>query len=272
MKLGILFLGLALALLPSSAGAQSYKDKCGQPPRIENESLKGELTGKARLLSGFLGKAELGGAVEMTKRDVFQKYPNADKARTNAFLFYVACVLVMDDSKMTTIQKLRAIQEFKKEIMAEKPQQDLGQLRIELNSIRLVGERQAVVRLKFLNTNKAQKGIAIAFVHQGPIGAGSCIGILRDYCVAKAILTDNNANRFRFRSLTGLGMARDSNDWSILGFDESVVATLTFQKEGHRDWGSTFIASGEIYIAWRNESGEQLGPTIKGFSLEDVIR
>ncbi len=51
-----------------------------------------------------------------------------------------------------------------------------------------------------------------------------------------------------------------------------MVATLTFRKQGRGEWGTTFTVSGEIYVIWRNETGEQLGPTTKGFALEDVIQ
>lgn len=92
---------------------------CGLPPPVQDESLKGELDGKARFLSGLIGKAELGGNIQTTKTEIFHKYPKADNSRTNAYLVYMFCTFAKVDrefNKKPLMEKVKILSEFKKEI------------------------------------------------------------------------------------------------------------------------------------------------------------
>ena len=110
----LLFLGL-----PSSVVAN--REICGTPPpdqfKEENsESIKGDLTGKANLLSSYVGKAELGGKIEAARKEVFAKYPDANTAYLDRYFAYMFCFVLFDPkNQQNPNDKIKAIQEFKRQ-------------------------------------------------------------------------------------------------------------------------------------------------------------
>lgn len=86
---------------------------CGDPPRVDDEMLKGDLEGKAQFLSKLVGDANLKGQIETARTDIFNKYPNARATRSDAYLEYMFCSFVLMDPKLPTQEKFRAIQEFR---------------------------------------------------------------------------------------------------------------------------------------------------------------
>src|SRR3974390_2673100 len=53
--------------------------QCVDPPRVDDQTLKGVIDGKAKFLSSLVGDAGLKGHVEIAKTDIFSKYPNSDQ-------------------------------------------------------------------------------------------------------------------------------------------------------------------------------------------------
>lgn len=104
------------------ASAQSAQHElCGPVPSLPNklktdEGLKGQLEGRARMLSGFLGKAELGGKVEATRKELYQSSDSFFAARQDAYMAYMFCVLIIGDKTASLEAKLRALQEFRKPV------------------------------------------------------------------------------------------------------------------------------------------------------------
>jgi hypothetical protein len=86
---------------------------CGDPPRVDDQTLKGELEGRAKFLSSLVGDANLKGQVETARTDIFSKYPNAGATRSDAYLQYMFCSFVLSDPKLSAQEKLRAILEFR---------------------------------------------------------------------------------------------------------------------------------------------------------------
>lgn len=103
----VLFVALMLSF---SARAQP---SCGDPPRVDDQTLKGDLEGKAQFLSRLVGDANLKGQIETARTDIFSKYPNAGEAHSDAYLEYMFCSFVLSDPKLTAQEKLRAILEFR---------------------------------------------------------------------------------------------------------------------------------------------------------------
>jgi hypothetical protein len=112
----------ALVGVFSAFGAQAQPSLCGNPPPVENETLKGDINGKAQILSRFLGDASLGGKIESSRTEIFSHYKEANE-RSNAYFEYMVCVTLMQDRGMTTsekLDKLRSIRaEFHKPLPAE---------------------------------------------------------------------------------------------------------------------------------------------------------
>src|SRR6202008_2775562 len=86
--------------------------QCGPPPRVDDETLKGDLEGKAKFLSGFVGDAGLKGRIETARTDIFGKYPSANQARSDSYLQYMFCQFVLSDTRLTPQEKFKAIQDF----------------------------------------------------------------------------------------------------------------------------------------------------------------
>jgi hypothetical protein len=99
-----------------AASSVAHTQQCGDPPRVDDQSLKGELEGKAKFLSGWIGDAGLKGQVETARSDVLSKYPNADRVRSDAYLSYMFCTFVLTDVKLSSEEKFRKILEFRQSL------------------------------------------------------------------------------------------------------------------------------------------------------------
>jgi hypothetical protein len=119
---------LLLVLLGLPNYAVAIRDICGAPPPDQfreenNESIKGDLAGKANFLSGFVGKAELGGKIDATRKELFAKYSDANAAYMDRYLLYMFCYVLFDPKNTQTPQeKMQAIQEFKRQQQSTKPE------------------------------------------------------------------------------------------------------------------------------------------------------
>jgi hypothetical protein len=116
-----IFYVLVLLFLVLPTHAVATRDICGNPPPDQfreenNESIKGDLTGKANFLSSYVGKAELGGKIESTRRELFAKYSDANMAYMDRFLLYMFCYAIFDPKNpLTSTEKIKAIQEYKRQ-------------------------------------------------------------------------------------------------------------------------------------------------------------
>jgi hypothetical protein len=88
---------------------------CGEAPPVANESLKGDIQGKAQLLTRYLGEAQLSGKIETSRTEIFSKYPDAELSRSNAYFEYQVCILIMTDSTKSASKKLEALKEVRRE-------------------------------------------------------------------------------------------------------------------------------------------------------------
>jgi hypothetical protein len=116
MRTILLAFATAVALSHSASAQQ-----CGDPPRVDDQTLKGEIDGRAKFLSSFIGDAGLKGQVEMARTDIFSKYPHADKVHSDTYLLYMLCSFVMSDPKLSAQEKLSAILEVRKVLNAPSP-------------------------------------------------------------------------------------------------------------------------------------------------------
>ena len=106
-------IGLAVAITtPSVINAQ----QCGEAPIVSDQSLKGDLEGKAKFLSGYLGEAGLKGQMESARTDVLSKYPNADRARIETYMLYMLCKTILGDSTLTAQEKIKMMLEVQQSL------------------------------------------------------------------------------------------------------------------------------------------------------------
>ena len=112
-----------LSILPLVSEAQQ-QPSCGDPPRVDDRLLKTDLEGKAKFLSSLVGEAGLKGQIATARADIFSKYPNADRTRSDAYMEYMLCSFVLSDPNLSAPEKFRAIQEFRQSAsLASEPRQ-----------------------------------------------------------------------------------------------------------------------------------------------------
>ena len=92
---------------------------CGVPPEFQSKSedserIAGDLKGKAEALSRLVGTAELGGQVTVERRNIYKSSDTGEAARKDAYLQFIFCVIIMDDRRLPTSEKLKALDEFRK--------------------------------------------------------------------------------------------------------------------------------------------------------------
>ena len=96
-----------LAIVPYVFAMGAHAQVCGDPPPVANEQVKADLIGKASLLSRYFGSAELGGKIDASRTEIFSKYPPGE--RSEAYFQYQICILLMQDTKMSTSEKIKEL-------------------------------------------------------------------------------------------------------------------------------------------------------------------
>jgi tetratricopeptide (TPR) repeat protein len=104
---------LGVAVWFALCGLAQAQPSCGEPPRVDDLTLKGDLEGKAQFLSKLVGDADLKGKIETARTDIFSKYPKAGEAHSDAYLEYMFCSFVLSDPKLSGQEKLHAILDFR---------------------------------------------------------------------------------------------------------------------------------------------------------------
>jgi hypothetical protein len=115
-------LGLVFAVtlyVTASSPSLAQETKCGAAPALPTssesaESIKGQLQGQADFLSKLVGKAELSGQVEAARKTIYQSSDRFFAAQKDAYLAYLFCIIVTGDQTLSTTDKLKALNEFKK--------------------------------------------------------------------------------------------------------------------------------------------------------------
>lgn len=115
MHIGVSFSILSFLFLMATSALGQDSSLCGTPPPVADESLKGQIKGKAQLLTKYFGGAELTGQIETSRTEIFSKYPSAEESRWNSFFQYQVCMLIMLDKSTTNAHKLNALKDVQRE-------------------------------------------------------------------------------------------------------------------------------------------------------------
>ncbi|MGE7418765.1 hypothetical protein [Methylobacterium tarhaniae] len=100
-----------LAVLFINKAAFAQVELCGPAPSFtltkeEVERVKGDAEGKVKLFSKLLGDAGLKGALEAERKKIYQDNPEFAAKQKDAYLFYITCVILMQDSSLNSNQKI----------------------------------------------------------------------------------------------------------------------------------------------------------------------
>ena len=163
MKAILKFL-FAISVLINTYSAFAQISICGDPPPVANETLKGEIKGKAQFISKYLGDAELSGKIETSRTEIFSKYGDAETSRSNAYFEYQMCILIFADKKMKTQEKIEELKKVKREF--QKP---------AVKRVSSIGQSSALLRSAF-PTNEAMQKSGCDEALKEAISALTCLG------------------------------------------------------------------------------------------------
>lgn len=74
---------------------------------------------------------------------------------------------------------------------------------------------------------------------------------------SEGTVRDDRGNVYSFSSATGLGFARTRQEWLVLEAGEAAPVTLTFEKRDDAAAGRSFNLSIDLWLAYRDDDGEQ---------------
>jgi tetratricopeptide (TPR) repeat protein len=115
---------LAITTIVLSAATPALA-QCGDSPAVVDETLKGEIENRAKDLSGLMGSAQEKSRVEMMRVDIFRKYSDDIRARSEAYLQYVFCTTYLRDARLSPEDRLRAIQAMRQPAGPSEAQKEL---------------------------------------------------------------------------------------------------------------------------------------------------
>ncbi len=127
--------------------------------------------------------------------------------------------------------------------------QTIHKLKISYFAIEGAGAGTVTIVLKFENTHT---GNQIAFAAKAANSDGIA-DFWKFFPTAIAKLTDNLGREYSLVRSSGMGMARDKNDWTIVNSGGSVPASFTFSGPAG---GTSYNFSTEVRIAWGDENNQ----------------
>ena len=96
-------------LLGPTAGSAAQQISCGDRPKIERsaeEKLKGDVQGKAQLLTRRLADADIQGTVETSKSELYQQHQDVGRDEIDEYFAWISCQTINSDSNLSTSDKL----------------------------------------------------------------------------------------------------------------------------------------------------------------------
>lgn len=101
---------------------------CGEQPKDLpaeiQQDVKGEIDGKAQLFTKLLGNAELKGAVQTSRKEVYEKHQNIDKSKIDRYAIWVHCQSIMNNSALSAADKTQLWISVYRELVAS-PRSDV---------------------------------------------------------------------------------------------------------------------------------------------------
>lgn len=219
----LVFALLTLACCGRVATAQSLD--CGKPPEVpfksqETEKLKGELEGKAQLLSRLIGNADLKGAVTTERNTIYQSADQVLAAWQAAYISYVFCASVLSDKSLSPDKRIDAWRQFQQAM--QPPKAELTQ--VDVAEIKRL--------LENLNTSAPKLNNILA-----------SLGLDAKYPLGYALFYSNGGKTLHY------GVPNNNND---VFFDPANIKVLALTDTGLLFTGLSLEVSGRGKIAGNN--------------------
>lgn len=100
---------VAIVLSASSAAVRAQQISCGDVPKIQRsveEKLKADVQGKAQLFTKLLGNADVQGAVERSKTELYQEHQDVGKDEIDLYFAWVSCQTIVSDQNLSSTDKV----------------------------------------------------------------------------------------------------------------------------------------------------------------------
>jgi hypothetical protein len=100
---------VAFLFLAGSNVAQAQQISCGDMPKIQRsieQKLKGDVEGKAQLFTKLLGNADVQGAVETSKTELYQQHQDVGKDEIDLYFAWVSCQTIASDRNLSSTDKV----------------------------------------------------------------------------------------------------------------------------------------------------------------------
>jgi uncharacterized coiled-coil protein SlyX len=134
----------------------------------------------------------------------------------------------------------------------EFPEQKIESLRVSVRRFQVVAERTLRATLEFENVADQNRKIAVAMRAEGSDGIADFWKFMP---VAIGSATDESGNVYALRSVSGLGFAREQDDWNFISGGTKIPVVVEYA--GNAGLGRVFDLTFDIRLTWRDESGEQ---------------
>lgn len=99
--------GCLLAIIPVTSWAQQIS--CGDRPKIERaveDKIKGDVEGKARILTQRIASGEFKAAVESSKTALYQDHQDVGRDEMDQYFAWIVCQAISLDSSLSTSDKI----------------------------------------------------------------------------------------------------------------------------------------------------------------------
>jgi hypothetical protein len=135
MRIVLAALSAWVALFPVAQA----QPPCGEAPPVADLTLKRDLEAKAKALASIIGNTQLKGQTEVARTDIFSRYPKADRTRSDNYLEYWFCSIVLANPNLSTQEKVRALLEFREAFSELRPPPDVHQQSSGSSSPAIIG-------------------------------------------------------------------------------------------------------------------------------------
>lgn len=115
---------IALLLFAGPTAVRAQQISCGEVPKIQRsveQKLKGDVEGKAQLFTKLLGNADLQGAVETSKTELYQQHQDVGKDEIDLYFAWVSCQTIASDRTLSSTDKVNQWMAIYKVLLGRAP-------------------------------------------------------------------------------------------------------------------------------------------------------
>lgn len=117
-------IAIAVLLCAGSTAVRAQQISCGDVPKIQRsveQKIKADVQGKAQLFTKALGNADVQGAVEKSKTELYQEHQDVGKDEIDLYFAWVSCQTIASDQSLSSAAKVNKWMEIYKVLLGRGP-------------------------------------------------------------------------------------------------------------------------------------------------------